>query len=110
MGFLPSLAEPIGPYTVGATTFVRSIPEQDQVVVGTGHVRSETNSQETRPALKLEEIAFTAFYPAEIHNANSWTSRLWGHHRTRKGIPWMVEPAAEALKGYEHWSGKVADG
>jgi hypothetical protein len=48
MGFLPSLAEPIGPYTVGATTFVRSVPEQDQVVVGTGRVHLEgANPEET---------------------------------------------------------------
>lgn len=107
---IPSLNNPAGPYAVGATTFVRSIPKADQVTIGTGRVHprdgSGVNSDGTRPALLLEEVAFTAFYPAEVHAPTSWKDRLFGHDHINKGVSWMVEPIDETLKGYEHWLGK----
>jgi hypothetical protein len=54
------LEHPTGPYDVGATTF--TLPVRPTEVIGKAAVRTETG--QTMPALRLEEVSFTAYYPA----------------------------------------------
>jgi platelet-activating factor acetylhydrolase len=111
MPSLPSLPEPNGPYAVGATTFIRSIPKDQQEVIGTACVRTAGSSHTTtsedglRPALLLEEVAFTVYYPADVskHSRSSWLGSSGKH---AKGMSWFLDPVAETLKGYEHFSGE----
>jgi hypothetical protein len=54
------LEHPTGPYDVGATTF--TLPVRPTEVIGKATVRTETG--QITPALPLEEVSFTAYYPA----------------------------------------------
>ncbi len=56
---MPILENPAGPYSVGAVTFV--LPVRPACVIGGATVRTETG--QTVPALRLEEVSFTAYYP-----------------------------------------------
>ncbi|KNZ74816.1 Platelet-activating factor acetylhydrolase [Termitomyces sp. J132] len=62
-----------GPFPVGATTFVASVPSPHQV----GSIRLQSYND---PALFLSEVAFTAYYPADISKS------------TRKGLDWAFAP------------------
>jgi platelet-activating factor acetylhydrolase len=53
------LENPGGPYAVGAATFV--LPVRPTCIIGSAAVRTETGK--TVPALRLEEVSFTAYYP-----------------------------------------------
>ena len=78
----PMLSFPdiVGPYEVGATTF--ALPLRSPSVIGSAKLRHGTE-EGLRPALKLEEVAFTAFYPAD-------TSENTGFQKSSKGIDWLV--------------------
>ena len=54
------LEHPTGPYDVGVTTF--TLPVRPTEVIGKATVRTETG--QITPALRLEEVSFTAYYPA----------------------------------------------
>lgn len=56
---MPLLENPTGPYVVGAATFV--LPVRPALVIGGASVRTATG--QTVPALRLEEVSFTAYYP-----------------------------------------------
>jgi hypothetical protein len=56
---MPILGSPTGPYAVGSATFV--LPVRPSLVIGGAAVRTETG--QTVPALRLEEVSFTAYYP-----------------------------------------------
>ena len=56
---MPILENPDGPYAVGAATFVS--PVRPTLVIGGAALRTETG--QTVPALRLEEVSFTAYYP-----------------------------------------------
>ena len=56
---MPILENPDGPYAVGAATFV--LPVRPALVIGGTALRTETG--QTVPALRLEEVSFTAYYP-----------------------------------------------
>jgi platelet-activating factor acetylhydrolase len=56
---MPILENPAGPYAVGAATFV--LPVRPALVVGGAAIRTETGQKV--PALRLEEVSFTAYYP-----------------------------------------------
>lgn len=65
------LEHPTGPYDVGATTF--ALPVRPTQVIGEAAVRTPTG--QITPALRLEEISFTAYYPASPTTEKS--SRPW---------------------------------
>ena len=63
-----TLPEVHGKYPVGATTFAIPIQAQDDAsrVVGRARLKPSSGGQPDTPALKLEEVAFTAYYPADV--------------------------------------------
>lgn len=74
-----------GRFPVGATTFV--CPVRPSVTVGSGKLRhtpkGEISADHAQPALQLEEVAFTAYYPAQTRN-------LDGSREFRKGLDWLI--------------------
>lgn len=70
-----------GPYPVGATTFVVPIDldNPDDRVLSDATVKSTAAGRPDEPALKLEEVAFTAFYPANLD----------GLKHPTKGLSWI---------------------
>ncbi|KAG5648914.1 hypothetical protein DXG03_000263 [Asterophora parasitica] len=85
MLFLPELP---GRFPVGATTFIT--PVRSPRTVGSFKLRSQSDAPQS--ALYLEEVAFTAYYPANISNT------------TRKGLNWLIRPVKESLRGLAHFS------
>ncbi|KAH9986353.1 platelet-activating factor acetylhydrolase, isoform II-domain-containing protein [Russula compacta] len=85
------LEHPTGPYLVGATTF--ALPVRPSDVIGTATVRTETG--QITPALRLEEVSFTAYYPASPTIAQS----RW------KWLDWLPRPLAETVRGYSRFAG-----
>ncbi|KAJ7498747.1 platelet-activating factor acetylhydrolase, isoform II-domain-containing protein [Mycena latifolia] len=81
-----SLPRPHGPFPVGALTFLA--PVRPPLTVGTA-VLAATNA----PALVLEELAFTAYYPADPSP------------RARKGLGWLIRPVRTALSGFSRFAG-----
>ncbi|KAK1233311.1 hypothetical protein PQX77_003537 [Marasmius sp. AFHP31] len=81
-----SLESPKG-HPVGATTFLSrlSSPARHGTVKVKGHQES---------GLVLEEVAFTAYYPAQVDSSNS-----------RKGLDWVTRPLKLALEGFVRFSG-----
>ncbi|KAJ6490411.1 platelet-activating factor acetylhydrolase, isoform II-domain-containing protein [Mycena vitilis] len=79
-----SLRPPRGPLPVGALTFVA--PVSPPIHVGTA-----TFAATAAPALVLDEIAFTAYYPADLAR------------KPRRGLDWLVRPAGATLRGYAHF-------
>jgi len=65
-----------GGFPVGATTFVT--PVRPARIVGSAKLRN-SKSEPPEPAFYLEEVAFTAYYPADL------SSRT-----TRKGLHWLI--------------------
>ncbi|KAJ6515713.1 hypothetical protein C8R45DRAFT_957403 [Mycena sanguinolenta] len=86
-----NLRPPRGPFPVGAVTLVA--PVTPAIPIGTAKLPA-TNA----PALVLDEVAFTAYYPADL-DRNS---------KRRKGVNWLVRPAAAALKGFSRFGGVSA--
>ncbi len=75
-----------GPYPVGATTFAIPLDEfasPEDRIVGEAKVKASASGHPNEPALKLEEVAFTAFYPAELNAAGG------GRKRISKGLGWI---------------------
>ncbi|KAL0573965.1 hypothetical protein V5O48_007980 [Marasmius crinis-equi] len=81
-----SLEEPKG-YPVGATTFLCPLPSP----VRHGSVKISGHEES---GLLLEEVAFTAYYPAEVDSKTS-----------RKGLHWITRPLSLALQGFIQFSG-----
>lgn len=87
MLFLPNTP---GDYPVGGSTF--AAPARPTRIIGsvqrilpktkTGH------AQDLEPALKLEEVAFTAYYPADIAS-----------EKRKKGLDWLLRWARNFLNG-----------
>jgi platelet-activating factor acetylhydrolase len=75
-----SLPNITGHYEVGATTF--ALPLRSPEVIGSAKLRVP-GTDELRPALLLEEVAFTAFYPAETSGSDSFS-------KLRRGVDWLV--------------------
>jgi platelet-activating factor acetylhydrolase len=69
MFFLPEIQ---GRFAVGASTFVT--PVRPACTTGSATLRNSTSS-----AFRLQEVAFTAYYPAEL------TSKT-----VRKGVDWLI--------------------
>ena len=75
------LSNPGGRFPVGATTFRLTVPRHP---VSSVKVRSGTSS-ELKHALMLEEVAFTAYYPADVPPKSTprglgWLLRFVGTH------------------------------
>lgn len=63
-----TLPEIPGRYPVGATTFAVPVKTQDEAarIIGRAKLKPSSGGQPDTPALKLEEVAFTVYYPADI--------------------------------------------
>ena len=78
-----TLPEVPGKYAVGATTFAVPVATKDEAsrIVGRGTLKSSSGGLPGTAALKLEEVAFTAYYPAEtkssvkLHWGMNWVPR-----------------------------------
>ncbi|KAK0429642.1 platelet-activating factor acetylhydrolase, isoform II-domain-containing protein [Armillaria borealis] len=71
------------PYSVGATTFVTPVRPS--------RIYSSARLPNGQPALVLDEVAFTAYYPADMAD-KPWTLRL--------GIDWLNRPLNETWRGF----------
>ncbi len=71
-------------YPVGSTTF--ATPVQPSVTFGNATLNDQ-------PALVLDEVAFTAYYPADVTAGPS------------KGVDWLLRPLNENLKGIVMFAG-----
>lgn len=69
-----------GRYEVGASTF--ALPLRSPTIIGSAKLRVP-GADGLRPALPLEEVAFTAYYPAE-------TSGRDGSNSLRRGVNWLL--------------------
>ncbi|KIP04546.1 hypothetical protein PHLGIDRAFT_129421 [Phlebiopsis gigantea 11061_1 CR5-6] len=92
-----TLPEAPGKYAVGATTFAVPVIAKDEAsrIVGRGTLKSSSGGLPGTAALKLEEIAFTAYYPAETKSSV----------KLHKGVNWVPRPVSSVLKGYAHFGG-----
>ncbi|GJE84462.1 platelet-activating factor acetylhydrolase, isoform II-domain-containing protein [Phanerochaete sordida] len=90
-----NLPEIHGKYPVGATTFAIPVPASDDAsrVIGDAKLKPSSDGIPGSSALKLEEVAFTAYYPADVHSAK----------HAHKGVHWVPRPVSETLKGYAHF-------
>ncbi|KAI0306841.1 platelet-activating factor acetylhydrolase, isoform II-domain-containing protein [Multifurca ochricompacta] len=82
------LENPAGPYAVGATTF--ALPIRPTHVIGTAALRTETG--QVTPALRLEEVSFTAYYPVSAAQTKSHSNGSTGSR-------------AESVRGYSRYAG-----
>ena len=64
-----SLPDVPGKFQVGATTF--ALPLNDPQAIGTAKLAKSSGNTPHEPALLLEEIVFTVFYPADIHSPSA---------------------------------------
>lgn len=71
-----SLSDIPGRFLVGATTFVT--PVRSPRVIGSLKLRNKT-SNALQPALYLEEVAYTAYYPAAVSPKTA-----------KKGLDWLI--------------------
>lgn len=78
-----TLPETPGKYPVGATTFAVPVRTKDEAarIIGRAKLKPSSGGNSGAPALKLEEVAFTAYYPADteshakLHKAVHWVPR-----------------------------------
>lgn len=94
---MSSSLAPSGTYAVGATTFV--LPVRPVRNIGRARVRRESGDG-TEPALQLEDVVFTAFYPTD--------PTTFSDKKHEKGLFWMIRPLADSVRGYAHLSGITA--
>ncbi|KAG2156227.1 tRNA synthetases class I, catalytic domain-containing protein [Suillus clintonianus] len=83
------LAESHGRLPVGATTFKFPVSTK---VLGTTKIRG--HGGRLNPALQLEEVVFTAYYPADVKGNN-----------IKKGLDWLLRPLRASLHGYARYAG-----
>lgn len=76
-----TLPEAPGRYPVGATTFAVPIntTNESSRIIGRAKLKPSSGGQPDTPALKLEEVAFTAYYPADTDT----------HVKLQKGVHWI---------------------
>jgi platelet-activating factor acetylhydrolase len=68
-----------GHFAIGATTFC--LPVGKAITVGSSKLKVKSEFQ---PALQLEEVAFTAYYPARTESKD-------GTKRYKKGLNWISQ-------------------
>lgn len=76
---MSSSLAPSGTYAVGATTFV--LPVRPVRNIGRARVRRESGDG-TEPALQLEDVVFTAFYPTD--------PTTFADKKHEHGLFWMI--------------------
>ncbi|KAF9453028.1 hypothetical protein P691DRAFT_659435 [Macrolepiota fuliginosa MF-IS2] len=76
-----------GRFPVGVTTFVT--PVRPSRLVGSAKLKSNSADH----ALQLEEVAFTAYYPADTS------------YNPSKGVDWLFRPLGASLLGLSSYSG-----
>ncbi|KAJ7094602.1 platelet-activating factor acetylhydrolase, isoform II-domain-containing protein [Mycena belliarum] len=81
-----SLSPSHGPFPVGALTLVA--PVRPPLAVGDAVLAGTTTA-----ALVLDEVAFTAYYPADPAPS------------ARRGVDWLVRPTSAALRGFSRFTG-----
>ncbi|KAF8631576.1 hypothetical protein AX15_002327 [Amanita polypyramis BW_CC] len=80
-----------GRYAVSTTTFVT--PVRPTRVFGSAmHRVNASPVDQLEPALRMEEVGFTAYYPADTSLAS------------QRGLDWLLRPARVSLKGYSIFS------
>ncbi|PFH51356.1 hypothetical protein AMATHDRAFT_175231 [Amanita thiersii Skay4041] len=82
-----------GRFAVGATTFVT--PVRPSRVFGSAKRRrnSLSSSHGLEDALRMDEVAFTAYYPADISSSSE------------KGVNWLLGPTSSSLHGFSIFLG-----
>ncbi|KAF8165535.1 platelet-activating factor acetylhydrolase, isoform II-domain-containing protein [Crassisporium funariophilum] len=82
-----------GRFPVGITTFVT--PVRPARPIGSAKLRNVRSTRTDQPnhAFFLEEVAFTAYYPAKVNPAS------------KKGVPWFIRPIRESLQGFAGFLG-----
>ncbi|KAF9569098.1 hypothetical protein CPC08DRAFT_732375 [Agrocybe pediades] len=81
--FLPN---PVGRFQVGVTTF--TTPVRPAKVIGSAKFRKDNKA-----ALCLQEVAFTAYYPADVDS------------KSKKGAPWFIRPVKAYMQGFAAFLG-----
>jgi len=79
-----SLPDVPGKFPVGATKF--ALPLNDPQVVGKAKLAKSSGNTPHEPALLLEEVVFTAFYPADI---NSTSADGTPPEKLKKSLSWV---------------------
>lgn len=77
---------------MGVTTFVTPVQPPQTI----GSVKIRLGKEEPKPALLLEEVAYTAYYPADISSDTT---------KARKGVDWFIRPIRESLEGFSTFLG-----
>lgn len=80
--FLNSFPDISGRYPVGATTFTHPVCPAFNV----GSAKRKSINLTSEPALRLEEIAFTAYYPSRTCDLDAGKSS----GKFRKGLDWLA--------------------
>ncbi|KAH9844109.1 platelet-activating factor acetylhydrolase, isoform II-domain-containing protein [Rhodofomes roseus] len=88
-----------GRFQVGATTF--ALPLNDPQVFGAAKLAKSSGNTPHEPALLLEEVVFTAFYPADI---NSPSADGTPPEKLKKSLDWILRPVHSTLRGYAHFA------
>ncbi|PCH41483.1 hypothetical protein WOLCODRAFT_119037 [Wolfiporia cocos MD-104 SS10] len=88
-----------GPFVVGATTF--AIPLQQPQTIGAAKLRRTGGNTPREPALLLEEIVFTAFYPADIRKPSTDGT---APEKLKKAMDWVAKPVNKTIRGYAHFA------
>ncbi|KAK7695749.1 hypothetical protein QCA50_000386 [Cerrena zonata] len=92
-----------GRYEVGCTTFAATLP-QEITIPSSKYKSSHIPGRVAHtPVLTMKQIAFTAFYPADIDSLRGSRSA----RKPRKTVPWLSGSVKEILRGYAHF-GKVS--
>jgi hypothetical protein len=82
-----SLPEFHGRFPVGATTFKLPVSTK---VLGTAKIHRHGHSDSgpsVKPALQLDEVVFTAYYPAQVEGSNM-----------KKGLDWLLRSVLELAR------------
>lgn len=79
MLFLPAIQ---GRYAVGVTTFVTPVHNPRPIGSVKLKLGGSTGNGESKPALLLEEVAYTAYYPADVSP------------KSKKGVDWFIRLAS----------------
>src|SRR5712675_1382396 len=107
------LDHPTGSYSVGATTF--TLPVRPTEVIGTAGLRTKTG--QIASALRLEEVCFTAYYPASpatVKSRSQWLNWLPRYVLRlcsvfvigKRPNPFACRPLAGSVRGYSRFTGK----
>ncbi|OSX60109.1 hypothetical protein POSPLADRAFT_1047583 [Postia placenta MAD-698-R-SB12] len=88
-----------GRYPVGATTF--AVPLESPQAVGSAKLRHSSGNTPYEPALLLEEVVFTVFYPADLQSPSADGTQP---EQLRKTMDWVPKPVKGTLRGYAHFA------